>query len=804
MGGLAALALLTLCGGGTEVQAQALEEPRLQAAVTAEQGLATRTFSASADARVEGAQPAQNFGGASSLGADLSPQMESYLRFSLSGLTGPVSGAKLRLFAADGSSDGPRVYRTAGGWTEGGLTWNTRPALTGGPLDDEGAITSGTWVEYDVTGAVSGDGELNLALIPASSNGTDFSSREASRVDRRPQLVVTFGPADCMPRRQNFVSIGRPSGDGYVSQSAPSSNFGQAGTLLVDGSPRLESYLQFNVTLISPDYTVADAQLQLHAFDSTTDGPLLYRAGNAWNEQSLTWSTRPGLLGGPLGNLGAISAGTRVTYNVTSAVTGTGTYSFGLIPEGGNGVDFYSDEHSSTTPFLRLTEQTPPYCSYRGTGGGLTGWARQHGGGGEDSASLRAMATDSEGGFVAAGIFGDAVFPNFEGFALARYAADGTPLWTRVVATDNVFVDDVAVAPLGNIVVMGLYEGSPDLGTGPLPPVSSNSDFPPGFFIVGFSPSGELQWLRSFVPTGEGFGHLKNVIPGEIAIDAEGSVIITGAFFGTLDLGGGPLTPTDEDVPGFIAKFSRDGQHLWSRSFETDVLTEQATARTVATDASGNILVGGIVSAESNLGAGPVGSFGPFIAKYTPAGSLLWVRVLSGVRQGSNLTSVRAGPGGTVGFTANINGTFTFGGRTHTGGDPTPPFLREEGFLGTLSDTGGDGWIRSLSHVAVGELIIAPGGTLTARGFGSNAFNLGGGALGLETMRGTEAFAVSYSSSGSHLWSRTFESGLSLSELALQPEGAVLLGGDFGRQVELDSRIFTSRGSDLFFLQLRP
>jgi hypothetical protein len=807
LAGLAALGLLTHCGGGAEVQQQELEEPRPQALATVEQELlATRTFSATADARVEAASPTGNFGGASLLGADQSPQVESYLRFSISGVTGRVSSARLRLYATDGSSDGPRVYRTAGGWTESGITWSTRPAPTGSPLDDEGAISSGTWVEYDVTGAVSGDGELNLALLPSSGNGTDFSSREASRVDLRPQLVITFEPVNCMPRRERYFSTWYPDHDGYVSQGSPSSNYGQAAALLVDGSPRLESYLQFDVSFSSSAYTVVDARLQLYAFDSTTDGPLLYRVGNAWSEQSLTWNTRPGPLGGPLGNLGTVSSGSWATYNVTGVVTGTGTYSFGLIPESGNGVDFYSAESTDYRlfPQLTLTQETPPYCSYRGAGGGLTGWARQLGGEGYER--LGAMATDAGGGFVAAGVFGDAVFPDGEGLALARYSADGTLLWSRVVATDDVYVADVAVTPLGNILVMGNYEGSPDLGTGPLPPVPDEFDSPPGFFIARFSPSGATQWVRSFVPTGEAFGHLRTVIPGELTTDAEGSVIFTGTFFGTLNLGGGPMAQTsDEHIPGFIAKFSWDGGHLWSRSFETELPYEATTANTVATDAGGNILVGGLASAGTNLGAGPVGATGPFIAKYTPTGSLLWARVFSGTLLGSQVASVRAGPTGTVAFTANLGGTFTFAGGTYTAGDPSDPLYQEGGFLGTLSAAGSDGWIRSLGRIRMGELVVDSGGALTATGTASHSLDLGGGSLGLEPMSDWAPFAMRYSGSGSHLWSRTFDPDLALYQLALQPDGAVLLGGTSHEQVELDTRTFTPRGdSDLFYLQLRP
>ena len=804
--GLAVLSLLLLthCGGNTGVEEQAPEEPGPRAPVTREQELvSTLTFAPSADARVEAALPTANFGSASSLGADLSPRMESYLRFSVSGVMGPVSSARLRLYTTDGSSDGPRVYRSAGGWTEGGLTWNTRPALSSGALDDKGAISTGTWVEFDVTSAVSGNGELNLALIATSSDGTDFSSREASSASLRPQLVVTFSPVDCMPRRDRYTYQFYAFDDAYVSLGSPSSNFGRAPALLVDGSPRLESYLQFDVFTF--EFTIVDARLELSALDSTSNGPLLYRASTGWRETELTWNTRPSLLSGPLGNLGAVSAGSRVSYNLTGVVTGAGTYGFGLLPESSDGVDFYSGEASdiTTLPRLLITEETPLYCTYRGTGGGLTGWARQLGGVGREQ--LKAMATDSGGGFVAAGVFGDAVFPENEGFALARYAADGSFLWGRVLATDDVYVGHLTVTPLGEIFVVGNYEGSPDLGTGPLPPVPDGLDEPTGFFFAKFAPGGALVWLRSFVARNPTYGYSQPVFPGEVATDAAGSLILTGGFSGALDLGGGPLPPSTEGTSGFIAKFSSDGRHLWSRGFTTELNYATAIVNTAATDAAGNLLVGGLASPGSNLGGGPLGASGPFIAKYTPAGSLLWVRVFSGLDNESKVSSVRVLDAATVAFTANLGGTFTFGGSSYTGGDPSDPLLRQGGFLGTLSAAGADGWLRSLGRVDMHQLAVGPGGTLTANGFAARAFDLGGGTLGFDRMLPSPTFALRYSSSGSHLWSRIFDPDLSLPYLGQQPDGSVVLGGTSHGPVDLEGRTFTPSGdADLFFLQLRP
>jgi hypothetical protein len=150
----------------------------------------TAVVTPDADARVEIASPNSNFGTATTLSADQDRAEESYLRFSVSGISGPVQQAVLRLYATSSTVDGPRVFTASNVWMETSITWNTRPTLLAGPAGDTGAIASGTWVEFDVTPLVTGDGTITLALIATSTDGVTFSSREATR--NRPQLVIRF------------------------------------------------------------------------------------------------------------------------------------------------------------------------------------------------------------------------------------------------------------------------------------------------------------------------------------------------------------------------------------------------------------------------------------------------------------------------------------------------------------------------------------------------------------------------------------------------------------------------------------
>jgi uncharacterized repeat protein (TIGR01451 family) len=154
----------------------------------------TLTVMPEADARVEEATRSTNYGSSTTLRVDggSDPDVESYLRFRVSGVTGPIQSAKLRLYATSGTANGPAAYKTGSSWSETGISWGNRAARTSGATDDKGSIGSGAWVEYDVKPLVSGDGTHSFVLATSSTDGVDFHSREASDSTRRPRLVVTY------------------------------------------------------------------------------------------------------------------------------------------------------------------------------------------------------------------------------------------------------------------------------------------------------------------------------------------------------------------------------------------------------------------------------------------------------------------------------------------------------------------------------------------------------------------------------------------------------------------------------------
>jgi hypothetical protein len=151
------------------------------------------TFITDADAWVDESKPDENYGSGESLRTDgeSDHDIESFIRFTVTGISGTVQSAQLRVYASTNDSrDGPAVYLTDTSWVEAEITWNTRPTRTGGAIDNKGRIGSQAWVEYNVTSQVAENGTFSFVLAPDSSDGIAFSSRESNYP---PELIITLG-----------------------------------------------------------------------------------------------------------------------------------------------------------------------------------------------------------------------------------------------------------------------------------------------------------------------------------------------------------------------------------------------------------------------------------------------------------------------------------------------------------------------------------------------------------------------------------------------------------------------------------
>jgi N-acetylglucosamine-6-sulfatase len=162
--------------------------------VSASGGGSSLILAPSDDATVKQAFPTSVFNDASLIVRKGSNSAHSYLKFTVTGLAGAPSAAKLRLFVTDPSPIAGPIYTASNAtpsgtaWSESTVTWNTKPAIGTSALSSLGAVSTGSWVEYDLKNSITGNGTYSFALTGGSSDHAFFSSSEGGNL---PQLVVT-------------------------------------------------------------------------------------------------------------------------------------------------------------------------------------------------------------------------------------------------------------------------------------------------------------------------------------------------------------------------------------------------------------------------------------------------------------------------------------------------------------------------------------------------------------------------------------------------------------------------------------
>ena len=395
------------------------------------------TFAVGADTYVNSVSPTTNYGSAVVLRADSSPDLHSYLRFTVQGLAGyPIQSAYLRAYANTSSNIGINALAVGDNtWNEYTINYNNAPPL-GTLLGSSGAYVAGGWATVNVTPFITGEGTYSIGIQTPGTTSLSFSSIESGA--NAAQLIINLvipdteapsGPAglsanaagatqvilgwqastdnvgvtgysiyrdsailntvtgstltytdntalpsttysysvDAFDAAGNhstpssLTSVTTPAmptsltfnvaADTYVNAGSPTSNYGSATVWRVDGSPDLHAYLRFTVQ------GLGGSQIQhayLHVFANTSSSigiNALTVADNTWGETTTNYNNAPPL-GVLLGSSGAYPSGSWITFDVTSFITGEGTYSFGINTLGSTTLSFASKESGANAAYL--------------------------------------------------------------------------------------------------------------------------------------------------------------------------------------------------------------------------------------------------------------------------------------------------------------------------------------------------------------------------------------------------------------------------------------------------------------------
>jgi hypothetical protein len=219
------------------------------------------------------------------------------------------------------------------------------------------------------------------------------------------------------------------------------------------------------------------------------------------------------------------------------------------------------------------------------------------------------MSTDSAGNLYIIGEHFDEALslggtPLPEGTFVAKYAPDGRHLWSRTWSHEGLHVDPgglVVDEAAGQVVVAG----------NPEEPVHEHR----GAIIARIRMSdGTGSFVRPLAISGVA------VVNG-LALDPSGNLAVVGSYSGTLDLGGGPFSTPLFNTP-FVARYSADVRHLWSRSLDG----AEGSARGVAATGSRIVVVGTYSGAFRFRGKPqPADEQDAFVATYEATGEERWV-----------------------------------------------------------------------------------------------------------------------------------------------------------------------------------
>jgi hypothetical protein len=274
------------------------------------------------------------------------------------------------------------------------------------------------------------------------------------------------------------------------------------------------------------------------------------------------------------------------------------------------------------------------------------------------------------------------------------------------------------------------------------------------------------------------------------AVDRAGNVIVVGRFTGDTNLGGATLHSAG-GFDAFVAKYASDGTHLWSKRFGGTDTYDMANG--VAIDSAGNIIVVGSFSADVGFGGATLtskGSADVFVAKFSPNGDHLWSNRYGDTQyETANTVAIDTGDNIIVGGTfQNGQRGVNFGGAVFT-----VPDQSYDGFVAKYSAAGQHVWSKQLhaDYLArVNALATNAAGDIALAGYFDGHADAGDGTMASALQSG-DGFVAVWTAAGNHRWSRHFGNNTNQDEardVAFDSGGNVVLVGEYGGSVDFGGR----------------
>lgn len=288
-----------------------------------------------------------------------------------------------------------------------------------------------------------------------------------------------------------------------------------------------------------------------------------------------------------------------------------------------------------------------------------------------------------------------------------------------------------------------------------------------------------------------------------VAAAEQGGVYLAATFSNTVNFGGGPLA----SMGGFpfgdvaVAKLQANGFHTWSNSYGDSSVQ---VAHGVAVDSQDNVIVVGHYRGTLDFGQPPLVNAStfdePYVAKLSGGGNYLWAKRFGAIDAFESTRAVAIAPDDSIVICGEFEDTINFGTRQLTATSTRDIFLAK------LDEAGNHLWSQrfgtSGSQGCAG-VAVDPEARIAITGHVDGAVDFGGGSLPASGLG--DAFLAIYDGVGNHLWSKRFgdaedQNGTSVT---IDDAGNIVFSGTFAGEIDFGGGAVSSAGSkDAFIAKL--
>ena len=323
-------------------------------------------------------------------------------------------------------------------------------------------------------------------------------------------------------------------------------------------------------------------------------------------------------------------------------------------------------------------------------------WVDDFGGSGDSKAT--GMITDSQNNIYITGYFSGTVdFDPSAGVTnltsaggydvyVAKYTPAGALIWAiSMGGTGGDQPNNMTVDASGNPTIIGQTNSS-TFNAGSIALQGQGGD---DIIIIHLDTNGNILWGKLLGGSGTDRGE-------EVTADAQGNLIATAISTSSFTLGSSTINNTTSEFNALIIKYDPSGNLLW----DIDLGPQDTEVYGVGADNAGNIVVSGSYSGSVDFD--PIGVHNtlnngantPFLAKYTSAGKLSWVKTITGGTFGYNQSIVAIGLNNDIYLTGAFSSAVTFNTNTTLtplGQDTFVAKYASDGTFAFAEDIGGSG-----------------------------------------------------------------------------------------------------------------